>query len=368
MAASIAPANVLPSCWFARKRIPEDVRDAYAKLYRVKWEARLVLEPMPAVKARGKHRDWLNEIDARIANIRAEQNGKGRTLTSMQARAFVGEWYNWFTAKHLARERKPQFWETEREALWADFSLEVFTATKNEDGQADPIELWEDSPKAQARVRPLVADTAEIAQFLAARNVALEPSSLEIFLDRVCLDLFEALRLLHRRSRGDWRPDKHPEQFPKFEHTSDPSLTPWHLFERWVSEVKPARSTVDRWRGVFTKLNHDFAQCSASALTPEEAQKWAKGLVNSERSALTVRDVWVIAARTVFGWAVKEKLIKGNPFKDVHVTVPKGSLVRDKAFEEEEVTTILSAVSALPSRDQLPAPRPEASWRPPEYR
>jgi integrase len=304
---------------------------------------------MPTIKARAKHRDWLNEIDARIANIRAEQNGEGRTLTSVQARALAGEWYNWFTAKHLARERSSQFWEAEIEALWNDFSVDVFTATNNVDGQADPIELWEDSPKAQARVRPLVTDTAETAQFLAAKNVALEPASLYMFLDRVCFDLFEALQLLHRRSRGDWRPDKHPELFPKFERTPDPSLTPWHLFERWVSEANPAPSTVERWRGVFVKLNEDFAEHSASAITPEEAQKWAKGLINPDRSALTVSDVWVAAARRVFGWAVKEKLITRNPFEDVHLTVPKQRMVRDKAFEQEEIATILSAALAIPS-------------------
>src|SRR6516225_6211027 len=278
--------------WFARKRVPEDVRHAYAKLYGVQWEARLVLEPMSAVKARAKHRDWLNEIDARIANIRAEQNGEGRTMTSMQVRALAGEWYNWFTAKHLARERSPQFWEAEGEAFWDDFSVEVFKATNNIDGQADPIELLEDSPKAQARVRPLVADTAETAQFLAAKGISLEPVSREMFLDWVCRDLFEAIRLLLKRARGDWSADKHSQQFPKFDRTPDPSLTPWHLFERWVSEAKPAHSTVDRWRGVFIKLNEDFLERSAS-ITPEEAQKWAKGLVNAERSALTVRDVWV---------------------------------------------------------------------------
>jgi integrase len=121
------------------------------------------------------------------------------------------------------------------------------------------------------------------------------------------------------------------------------------LFERWVSEAKPAHSTVDRWRGVFVKLNEDFAEPSATAITPEDAQKWARGLVNPQRSALTVRDVWVIAARTVFGWAVKERLITRNPFKDVHVTVPKQSMVRDKSFEEREVATILSAALAIPN-------------------
>jgi len=49
----------------------------YEKLYGVRWEARFHCEPMPAVAARARHREWLNEVEARINNIRAERKGEG---------------------------------------------------------------------------------------------------------------------------------------------------------------------------------------------------------------------------------------------------------------------------------------------------
>ena len=86
----------------ARKRIPEDVQDAYAKMYDVRWEERFNSGPaLTAVVARAKHREWLSKIEARIASIRAERNGEGRTLTPKQARGLAGDWYDWFTARGL---------------------------------------------------------------------------------------------------------------------------------------------------------------------------------------------------------------------------------------------------------------------------
>ena len=43
-----------------------------------------------------------------------------------------------------------------------------------------------------------------------------------------------------------------------------------------------------------------------------------------ERSPRTVADVWVNAAKTVFTWAVDERLIANNPFTQVKITVPRG--------------------------------------------
>ncbi|MGB9389338.1 MAG: hypothetical protein WCB70_05010, partial [Xanthobacteraceae bacterium] len=71
----------------ARKRIPADVRDAYQKHYGKKHEEWFNSGPMPIALARAKHREWLNEIEARITNIRAERKGEGPTLSPMQARA-----------------------------------------------------------------------------------------------------------------------------------------------------------------------------------------------------------------------------------------------------------------------------------------
>ena len=86
----------------ARKRIPEDVQNEYERLHGVRWEARLSIAPgTPIVQARALHREWLTEIEGRIANIRAEKKGEGRLLTPKDARALAGEWYHWFTERHL---------------------------------------------------------------------------------------------------------------------------------------------------------------------------------------------------------------------------------------------------------------------------
>jgi hypothetical protein len=88
-------------CYFARKRIPEDVQADYKRLYGIRAEARFTApQGTPTVLARAKHREWLTEIEARIQNIRAEHNGEGQMLTPKDARALAGEWYLWFVGKY----------------------------------------------------------------------------------------------------------------------------------------------------------------------------------------------------------------------------------------------------------------------------
>ena len=67
-------------------------------------------------------------------------------------------------------------------------------------------------------------------------------------------------------------------------------------------------------------------------------QDWAKGLISTERTAVTVRDVWVIAGRTVFAWAIGRKLITRNPFTGWRIRVPKKNRTREtKAFTKDEI-------------------------------
>ena len=87
---------------------------------------------------------------------------------------------------------------------------------------------------------------------------------------------------------------------------------------------------------------------TAATLTTEEIREWLRGLITPERSAVTVRDVWKAAGRTVFGWAVEQHLIARNHFADVRITVPRKNIVREtKAFTAEEIETILKAASAI---------------------
>jgi integrase len=227
----------------------------------------------------------------------------------------------------------------------------------------DPMDFWERDSGMRDRVRPIIADEAKSQQFLAAKRRILDSASQNMFLDYVTRDFFKALALLARRARGDYGEDKWVEQFPRSEWRADPNLTPWMLFERWIAKAKPAVSTVDRWRAVFLRLKNDFANTGAGALLPEQMQQWANGLVDAERSAGTVADVWVRAARTVFAWAIEEKLIAHNPFVGWRVKVPKKISTREtKAFTADEIKTILNAALATEVRSKTDAAKRWCPW------
>ena len=261
--------------FIARKVIPFDVRDEYAKLYGQRTEERLNTGPLPVAIARAKHREWSSEIEARIASIRSARNGEGRMLTPQQARALAGEWYHWFIARMATHN-----WQAD---VWEDYQTQIYSelygpAMAGGVFSGDPLEFWERDEGMRERVRPLIADEAKSNQFLAAKQLVLATASREMFLDYVTRDFFAALTLLARRARGDHGPDKWVEQFPRHEGTPHSSLTPWSLFERWIAKAKPANSTIDRWRAVFLRLQIDFPNTSAGALLPEQMQEWANQL------------------------------------------------------------------------------------------
>ena len=92
-------------------------------------------------------------------------------------------------------------------------------------------------------------------------------------------------------------------------------------------------------------------------------QAWAEGLINNERSPVTVRDVYVIACRTVFAWGIGKKLVSRNPFIGWRITVPKKIRTREtKAFYDNEVSTILSATSTVGVRSKTDAAKRWCPW------
>jgi integrase len=184
-----------------------------------------------------------------------------------------------------------------------------------------------------------------------------------MFLDYVARDFYAAIVLMIRRARGDFGTDKWAEQFPQSQISSDSGLAPRVLFKRWIAAAKPAISTVDRWNGVFEKLEADFPATSAGALLSEQMQNWANGLINPDRTARTVMDVWVRSCRAVFNWAVEEKLISRNPFMGWRVKVPKKIQTREtKAFTTDEANTILSTALKIDVRTKTSAAKRWGPW------
>jgi len=268
--------------WIARKRIPNDVGDDYLRLYGKKHEERFNSGPVPIGLARQDLANWFNEIEARISNIRADRKGEGRSLTPMQARSLAGEWYVWWTERHLAKPSELDHWQAFLDAYIDEAShgaMNVTIAETGDPGHPDwsAAEVFERSFEARESARAMAADFGETSQFLHSKHLTLEPSARELFVDFVCQDMPKALRLLIRRAKGDYSEDAHPQTFPKFQRTADPGLTAWKLFERFVERMKPARSTVKTWGTVFLKLQQDFPHHSAAILHPKRSKLGWRG-------------------------------------------------------------------------------------------
>jgi integrase len=333
----------------ARKRLPEDVREKYGCLYGQSHEAKFS-QPSNVTPQVAKQRfsEWLADVEGKIAAIRSERTGEGRSLSHREARALAGEWYDWFIARHPFQGDRER-WEQTRDA--------VHEALRDTAGEAryeasDPDELWRTDENLRRQIRPLLADFGETAQFLAMKRTVLNNEARALFLDFLYEDLSAALKQLRRHAEGDYGPDKHREQFPRPEAPAS-GLRPFQLFERWAEERRPSQSTIESWRYVFRAMESAFPDRSAASITEDEARTWIKSLVGPERSAATVSNTWLNASNTVFRWALLEKLLSENPFKSVAVTVPKKIRHRETAaFYLEEQKIILSAALDIGTTDK----------------
>jgi integrase len=353
MAFSMASIKRLKSGAFsARKGIPKDVRDGYRARFGAEWEERFHASAgTPVGDAKRAFNDWLAEIELRIATIRAEMAGQGQTLTRRQALALAGEWYLWFVKRYEDDPGDPEGWEVLQDDL-RDEVLQCAPAWFRKDESRDPDWRWAQGPHIREHIRPFVADNAQTAQFLASKGLALTNQARDLFLDAVGNEFVPAIQLLIRRANDDYTNDTRPNRFPKFAQAPSASQldgpTCGELFEAWIRASEPRPSTITRWRAVFLDLQSHFADRSAGSITQEEAAAWKDRLITKERSAQTVSDIWLVAARTVFGWAVKERRAPANPFVGVTVKVPKKKRLRETdAFTADEARTILKAALAI---------------------
>jgi integrase len=332
--------------WSARKRLPDDVREEFAALYGPRLEAKFYAAAgtKPAL-VKQLFNEWLAETEARISAIRAKRSGEGIALTRQQARALAGEWYHWFIARH----------PTSDAAKWEAIRDQVHEALREAVGEAewersDPDELWRDDAELRRAIYPVLADVGETAQFLAMKQLTLNGEGRESFLYWLYDALAAALRKLIRVAEGDYGDDGYVKRFPKFEGP-DSGDTPQQLFDKWVAEKHPARSTEESWRYVFRAMAKHFHERSAASIMPEEAQSWITSLVGPKRSARTVDNNYIAAANTVFGWAADHKRIPRNPFEKVKVTVPRAVKLREKALRPDEWRTVLKAALAIAGTD-----------------
>lgn len=330
--------------WFARKGIPQAIRESYKAAHGVSQEERFRRPAsMPMGQAKQELRDWDAEVTSRIERLKAQQTGGGVALTFREARGLAGQWYAWFIEQYEDEPGLAGGWDIEH-GRWEDAYMRFAPAKETED------DSWREHPNVRRHVRGVLAERGRVPTFLTAKDVVLNAEGLERFLDTLEPEYSAALAALRRRSDGDYSPDAREARFPTFKPRAAPAgMTCWSLFEAWVKERKPAASTVNRWRSVLKVLDARFRGRDIVDISAEDARDWKDTLVTPERSAVVVNDIWLRAARVVFGWALDNKRITANPFEDVRVAVPKAApKVREREFTEEEWKTILKATLVKP--------------------
>ena len=183
----------------ARKRLPDDVREEYGRLYGARFEAKF---SAPASIGRQaavqRFRTWEAEVAQRIETIRRVLRGEGIDLDRKQAVALAGEWYKWFVARYEEEEADPVAYE---EAVWD--IIEAMREFAPDEVREEPLKdmEWARDREVRAGVRPVIADLGHTAQFLASQGVALTRKSHERFLDCVLDNYLPALGLLEQRAR-----------------------------------------------------------------------------------------------------------------------------------------------------------------------
>jgi integrase len=335
--------------WISRKVIPVDVKPDYQRVYGVRSEA-LFRAPgkVSGGEAKRLYGDWLGEVESRIETFRATRKGIGRTLSQREAAALAGDWYRWFTSQHEENPGDKLDW-LERFGTFVD----EISLLEPKERWTDPLDnskyAWTKAPHVRPKVRPVVYEFSEAERFLTSKGIHLQPAALDLFLDALESVMIQAFSLLERRASGDFGADTMLTKLPAFEPKRLAGADAWSLWESWITERQPAAQTRDRWRAVFLDLKSTFEARDANTITEDEARKWATGLITESRSAQTVSEVWLGAAKTVFSWAKDAKRIDQNPFRGIKITIPRKTRHREtKAFTAGEALTILEATLSEP--------------------
>jgi hypothetical protein len=306
----------------------------------------------PKAEARAKYGEWIAQVESTISTLRAVAKGEGQPLTQLNALALAGRWYRWFLAQHENDPGKPEHWNKQADYFTWDVLNPHAPPEHHEDHpKSDQEWRWAKTPEVRAAVRPIVAELARTASFLASEGMALNADANARFVDAVSDNLLAALSTLERRANGDYSPDTVPETFPELQMPSRRAtngMGVWALWEAYIAGKKPADGTVNRWRTVFEHLRTTFPDTNADEVTEADARRWTNTLVTPQRSPRTVATVWVAAAQTVFSWGRKQKHVKQNPFADVRPDVPRRVRKREtKAFTQQEAQVILRAALAI---------------------
>ncbi|WP_305332129.1 DUF6538 domain-containing protein [Hoeflea sp.] len=192
-----------------------------------------------------------------------------------------------------------------------------------------------------------------INEYLELHGYRIDEPSLALLRKSVADAVLQAKEYLLKLAQGDYRPDPDADRFPKLDLTVKKAAAEnlgkyavLQVFEDYITERKPADSTYKSWKGKIKKVAAEVPDIRD--LTGDWVVDWKDRLLAKGLSAVTVKDGYLAALKTVCEWAKGNRRISVNPVVGITVAVPKKSKTRTKGFTPSEATTILKATFADP--------------------
>ena len=357
--------------WF-RRAVPKDLRNLVGRR-----EELASLDTKDAAEARVRYARVSAEVEVRWANLRAGV----RTLTERDAHKLAtvvhDVWLRWHSEEPTYQVR----WQTALyDDLWTraveelhgvpvkticidDLMLSGMRRLCRE--QADNIlahhglKVDEDSHHKLARAVGAAFQRSSLTLGRAAAGeIILDPPPDEP------ATVPEAQTLAPAMARVTLLPTRGSGAFCK-------GLTLTGLVDAWWQEAKAAGrkpSTYESYRNTVRSLVAFLKHDDAARVTAENvvAFKDHRLTTLSRRtgkvpSARTVKDIDLSALNSLFGWAVANRRLPGNPASGITVKGAKARRLRSKGFTDEEARAILiAALAHVPGREH---PRMAAAKR-----
>ncbi len=252
----------------------------------------------------------------------------------------AGEYYRWLVGKFDEEPGDRQ--------RWLDELAEVDRVTRKLPNRP-PGTMTAFLPKARA--------------FLEEKGYALDDSDIwELARTIVAADRLAKQRLA-QNAVGDYSPDPAAERFPRWEEVEpkiarrlEPDVSPRaevarkaltakDHFDDWARDCQLSVGTIKRWRPVLNSLAAFAKTDDLSEVDVDTVFAWRKSLLDEGRSAKTVGEVYLAAARSFFNWAVENRHVAVNPAAGIKVRVKKKTAATGRpepGFDDSEANAILS--------------------------
>jgi integrase len=320
---------------FYRKRVPDDLKQFLGG----KTEIKISLRTRDPVEAKIAHAKVAAEVEARWAQLRRGVI----SVSQKQAVAMAGEIYRELVSAHEENPGEPGSWKGSLLIDWGFLRPEK-NVKVHMMGRAP-----EESRKMFEQMR-LNRHSRIVQDYLDRHGYRVDNESLVRIKKAANEAIMQGREQLLRNAEGDYRPDPDAGRFPELELNSQPitpgnvplgQASPLDVFDRYAKESKPTPATIKRWRPVVAKVQKEHP--IISGITPEWCIQWKNKLVASGLSNNTIRNGYLASMRALCNWAVTNREMANNPFKDVTVKADKQRKMRQKGLLDSEVLTILAA-------------------------